>query len=82
MGSAVSERSIVVVANEQVSCDLSGDAVILQLKDGVYYGLDGVGGRGDLPDGGGGHSGGGENGEDGKRPHANRCGGCPGKPGG
>lgn len=30
---------------EQVSCNLSSDAVILHLNGGVYYGLDGVGGR-------------------------------------
>ena len=35
--------SIVVAAKGQVSCDLAGDAVILNLKTGVYYGLDAVG---------------------------------------
>lgn len=28
---------------EQVSCELEGEAVILSLADGVYYGLDPVG---------------------------------------
>jgi hypothetical protein len=28
-----------------VSCDLAGEAVILQLQDGVYYGLNTVGAR-------------------------------------
>jgi hypothetical protein len=34
--------SISAVKN-QVTCDLSGEAVILQLQDGMYYGLDLVG---------------------------------------
>jgi hypothetical protein len=37
--------STVVVAKEQVSCDLGGEAAILNLKSGVYYGLDPVGAR-------------------------------------
>ena len=37
--------SIVVTANDQVSCDLAGEAAILNLKNGVYYGLDPVGAR-------------------------------------
>jgi hypothetical protein len=39
----VSPASIVVVTSEQVSCDLDGEAAILNLNDGVYYGLDEVG---------------------------------------
>ena len=35
-------RSICAV-KDQVTCDLSGEAVILQLQDGMYYGLDPVG---------------------------------------
>jgi hypothetical protein len=35
--------SIVVAAKEQVSSDLAGEAVILDLKSGVYYGLNSVG---------------------------------------
>lgn len=35
--------SRVVAACDQVSADLDGDAVILNLADGVYYGLDPVG---------------------------------------
>lgn len=35
--------SRVVAARDQVSADLDGDAVILNLADGVYYGLDAVG---------------------------------------
>ena len=35
-----------VVATEgQVSCDLQGEAAILNLESGVYYGLDSVGAR-------------------------------------
>ena len=35
--------SRVEVAQEVVSCDLAGEAAILNMKDGVYYGLDPVG---------------------------------------
>jgi hypothetical protein len=41
----VSGCSIVVAAKDQISCDLAGEAVILNLKSGVYYGLDAVGAR-------------------------------------
>jgi len=34
-----------VAAKEQVSCDLAGEAAMLNLKNGVYYGLDPVGAR-------------------------------------
>jgi Coenzyme PQQ synthesis protein D (PqqD) len=34
-----------MVAKEQVSCDLAGEAAILNLQTGVYYGLDPVGAR-------------------------------------
>ena len=37
--------SIVVATQEQVSCDMDGDAVILNLSDGVYYELNAVGAR-------------------------------------
>jgi Coenzyme PQQ synthesis protein D (PqqD) len=37
--------SIVVAAKDQVSCDLAGEAVILHLKSGMYYGLNTVGAR-------------------------------------
>ena len=45
MGSTVSGRSTVVAAKDQVSCDLAGEAAILNLQAGVYYGLDAVGAR-------------------------------------
>ena len=41
----LSLNSTVVAASGQISCDLSGEAVILSLPDGVYYGLDPVGAR-------------------------------------
>ena len=41
----MSDQSRIVVAKEQISCDLSGEAAILNLKNGVYYGLDPVGAR-------------------------------------
>ena len=45
MKELISGHSIVVVAKEQVSCDLGGEAAILNLQNGVYYGLDPVGAR-------------------------------------
>ena len=45
MSMSISDRSMVVVAKDQVSCDLAGEAAILNVKNGVYYGLDPVGAR-------------------------------------
>jgi len=45
MPSTISATSRVMVAKEQVSCDLAGEAAILNLQTGVYYGLDPVGAR-------------------------------------
>lgn len=45
MKGTVSGHSTVMAAKEQVSCDLAGESVILDLKSGVYYGLDPVGAR-------------------------------------
>jgi hypothetical protein len=42
---SISERSTVVAAADQVSADLGGDAVILELNRGIYFGLDAVGAR-------------------------------------
>ena len=42
---AFSGECIVAVADEQVSCEMEGGQVILNLADGVYYELDGVGAR-------------------------------------
>lgn len=38
-------QTTVVAGGNQVSCDLSGEAVILHLQDGIYYGLNPVGAR-------------------------------------
>ena len=39
----LSPDTVLVAARDQVSTELEGEAVILDLADGVYYGLDGVG---------------------------------------
>jgi hypothetical protein len=41
----ISGNSVVVVTKDQVSADLSGEAAILNLKSGIYYGLNNVGAR-------------------------------------
>lgn len=41
----LAQEAVIVAAREQISCDLSGEAVILQLQTGVYYGLNPVGAR-------------------------------------
>lgn len=41
----MSNDSIVVAVEDQVSSDLGGEVAILDLKVGVYYGLDEVGAR-------------------------------------
>jgi hypothetical protein len=45
MTSTVSQRSTVVASKDQVSSDLGGEKAILDLKAGMYYGLDDVGAR-------------------------------------
>jgi hypothetical protein len=45
MKEQISRSSTIVAAKDQVSCDLAGEAVILNLKSGIYYGLDLVGAR-------------------------------------
>ncbi len=45
MSKGLSANSRVVVSPEQVSCDLSGEAAILNLKTGTYFGLNEVGAR-------------------------------------
>ena len=42
---ALSDETRIAVSKDQVWCDLAGDAAILNLKNGVYYGLDPVGAR-------------------------------------
>jgi hypothetical protein len=39
----ISTNAKIVVTQDQVSCDLSGEAAILNLKSGVYFGLNTVG---------------------------------------
>src|SRR3989442_1453031 len=41
----ISHRSVVATVKEQLSCDLAGEAAILHLGSGTYYGLDQVGAR-------------------------------------
>jgi hypothetical protein len=41
----ISIESKVVATQHQVSCDLQGEAAILNLENGVYYGLNPVGAR-------------------------------------
>ena len=43
MKSALTDVSIVKRMPDQVSCDLSGEAVILNLNSGMYYGIDEIG---------------------------------------
>ncbi|HEX6747381.1 MAG TPA: PqqD family protein [Longimicrobium sp.] len=42
---AFTPETVLVAARDQVSAEVEGEAVILNLADGVYYGLDGVGAR-------------------------------------
>ena len=43
MEEKITVSSIVVVTKDQVSADLSGEAAILNLKSGIYFGLNTVG---------------------------------------
>ena len=45
MKKTISTTSIVVASADQISCDLEGEAAILNLKSGTYFGLDPVGAR-------------------------------------
>ncbi|PYO60193.1 MAG: PqqD family protein [Gemmatimonadetes bacterium] len=42
---SVTLTSVVAPARDQVSCDLAGEAAILHLGSGIYYGLNPVGAR-------------------------------------
>lgn len=44
-GAVISTASTVVVSPRQISCKIEGETALLQLEDGVYYGLDPVGTR-------------------------------------
>ena len=41
----ITESSIVVATEDQISSDLGGESVILNMKTGVYHGLNEVGAR-------------------------------------
>ena len=41
----ISTGSLVVASQDQASCDLGDETVVLQLSQGDYYGLDSVGSR-------------------------------------
>jgi Coenzyme PQQ synthesis protein D (PqqD) len=40
---SISQQTVVVASSDQVSSDLAGESVILNLKTGTYYGLNAVG---------------------------------------
>ncbi len=44
-GTAIDPSTVVCASESQVSSDLAGETVILNVSDGVYYGLDPVGTR-------------------------------------
>ncbi|HKO15611.1 MAG TPA: PqqD family peptide modification chaperone [Gemmatimonadaceae bacterium] len=39
----LSPASVVVASNEQISCDVADEAVLLSMQSGEYYGLNAVG---------------------------------------
>ncbi|MCP6759810.1 MAG: PqqD family peptide modification chaperone [Fischerella sp. CENA71] len=41
----ISENSIILASSEQISSDLGGEIVILNLKSGMYHGMNEVGSR-------------------------------------
>ena len=43
MESVISDPSVVVASKDQFSCPLGDDAIILDLKAGLYFSLDNVG---------------------------------------
>ena len=43
MENIISKESIITTSKEQVFCDLAGESVILNFKNGIYYGLDTIG---------------------------------------
>ena len=45
MKARITAASRIAASQEQVSCDLGGEAAILNLENSVYYGLDVVGAR-------------------------------------
>jgi hypothetical protein len=45
MSIQISSSSVIASVKHQVSCDLAGEVVILNMQDGIYYGLNAVGAR-------------------------------------
>lgn len=45
MADTVSANSMITVTKDQIAADLAAEEVILNLKSGVYYGLNAVGAR-------------------------------------
>lgn len=45
MQNQISKTSTVVTAKDKIWCELADEAVILDLKTGVYYGLNAIGAR-------------------------------------
>ena len=45
MKTEISMHSTVVAGKDQISADLGEEAAVLQLKNGIYYGLDPIGAR-------------------------------------
>jgi hypothetical protein len=43
MKGTITTRSVVTKAPEQVACDMGGEAVMLNMQSGVYYGTDDIG---------------------------------------
>jgi hypothetical protein len=43
MANRISLQSVIAVTPDQVSCDLDGEKAILNLKSGIYFGLNPVG---------------------------------------
>ncbi len=41
----LSAQTVVKAASGQMSCDLAGEAAILNMATGIYYGLDAIGAR-------------------------------------
>ena len=41
----ISRSSVVVACEGNISCDLAGEAALLDFKSGMYYGLDEIGAR-------------------------------------
>ncbi|MBA4156691.1 MAG: PqqD family protein [Gemmatimonadetes bacterium] len=45
MSASISPASVIQAVREQVSCEIDGEAVVLNLRDGVYYSLNPVGAK-------------------------------------